>query len=175
MFGKSLLLVFLLILFPIFAVYAQEESLAEEVASEPANDRADFWISIGADTAFYNTMGLASGGSFALGYGSGSSIGLKGTFFFIKEDIKIFELDLLLRFYLLGKNTYWGPFLQFAGGASLVNNRNFLEIPSSTGVFNAGFGIGWRSLFLNRFFLEPSIRLGYPYFMDLGVSAGIRF
>jgi len=151
----------------------------EEVDSKPFSDSPDFWIGFGGETAFYSSSGLTYGGSFALGYGSGSSIGLKASFFSDGEEFKILEVDLLLRFYTFGKNTYWGPFVQFIGGASIVNYTEeasgFFLFPSRTGVFNAGFGIGWRFLYFNRLFLEPTVRLGYPYFLGLSLSAGIRF
>jgi len=183
---KSLLLAVLLIFFPIFAIYAQEETLAEDAAkaeteeddTKPLIERPDFWFGIGGETAFYSASGLAYGGNFALGYGSGSSIGLRVSYFSDGENFKIFEADLLLRFYTFGKNAYEGPFIQFIGGASLVNYLDglsgFFKFPSKTGVFNAGFGIGWRYVYFNRLFFEPAIRFGYPYFMGISLSAGIR-
>jgi len=185
MLRKSLLLAVLLIFFPVFAIYAQEENLTEKTAeteetdSKPVSDRPDVWFGFSGETAFYNVSGLAYGASFALGYGSGSSIGLKGTFFSAGENFKILEVDLLLRFYTFGKNAYEGPFVQFIGGASLINYSEgfsgFFEFPSKAGIFNAGFGIGWRYLYYNRVFFEPAIRFGYPYFMGLGLSGGVRF
>jgi hypothetical protein len=187
MLGKFLLLAVFLLFFSIFAIYAQEENLTEEVTdteiekvdTKPLSDRPDFWFGIGGETAFYSASGLANGGSFAFGYGSGSSIGLKTSFFSGGGTFKILEMDLLLRFYMLGKNTYWGPFIQFIGGASFLNFSegfwSYFSLPSKTGVLNAGLGIGWRFLYYNRLFLEPAVRLGYPYFLGLGLSAGIRF
>jgi hypothetical protein len=187
MLRKYLLISILLIFFPIFSIYAQEENLTEEVTdtetekvdNKQLRDRPDFWLSIGGETAFYSASGLAYGGSFAFGYGSGSSIGLKTSFFSDGEEFKILEMNLLLRFYMFGKNTYWGPFIQFIGGASFINfSEDFLDffaLPSKTGVINGGLGIGWRFIYNNRLFLEPAVRMGYPYFLGLGLSAGIRF
>jgi len=187
MFRKSLLISVLLILFPIFAIYAQDENPAEDVTgtkkekvdTASLNVRPDFWFGIGVETAFYSASGLAYGGSFALGYGSGSSIGLKASFFSDGTELKIMEVDLLLRFYTSGRNAKEGHFIQLIGGASLINSSEdflgFFEFPSKIGVLNAGFGTGWRFLFNNILFVEPSVRFGYPYFAGLGVSAGVRF
>jgi len=179
MLRKSLLISVLLILFPIFAIYAQDETLKEEEAPKLLDVKPDFWFGIGGETAFYNASGLAFGGSFALGYGSGTSIGLKASFFSDGTELKIFEIDLLLRFYTSGRNAYEGHFIEFIGGASLINNTEdflgFFEFPSRIGVLNAGFNTGWRFLFNNLFFAEPSVRFGYPYFVGLSVSAGVRF
>jgi hypothetical protein len=187
MLKKSLLLAVLLIFFPIFAIYAQDETSAEDAAetetekvdTKPFSDKPDVWFGLGGETAFYSASGLAYGGSFALGYGSGSSIGLRATFFYNGENFKVTEVDLLLRFYTFGKNAYGGPFIQLIGGASFVNYSEnlagFISFPAKTGIFNAGFGIGWRYIYYNRLFFEPAIRFGYPYFMGISLSAGIRF
>jgi len=179
MLRKSLLLIVLLTFFPIFAIYAQDETSTEEIDSKPLNVKPDFWFGIGGETSFYNASGLAYGGSFALGYGSGSSVGLKASFFSAGGEYTVLEVDLLLRFYTSERNTYEGHFIELTAGASLINNsENFLgffEFPSKIGVLNAGFGTGWRFLFNNILFVEPSIRFGYPYFVGLSVSTGVRF
>jgi hypothetical protein len=187
MLKRSLLLAVFLIFFSIFAIYAQEENLTEDVTEtktekvndKPFSDRPDVWFGFGGETAFYSALGLASGGSFALGYGSGSSIGLRATFFYNGDKFKVTEVDLLLRFYTFGKNAYGGPFIQLIGGASFINYSEnlsgFFSFPAKTGIFNAGFGIGWRYIYYNRLFFEPAIRFGYPYFMGISLSAGIRF
>jgi hypothetical protein len=187
MFRKYLLLVVFSAFFPIFAIYAQDESSTEGVTgtkkekldSESLNVRPDFWFGVGGETAFYSASALAYGGSFALGYGTGSSIGLKASYYSNKEEFIIFEVDLFLRFYTSGRNAYEGHFIQLIGGASLIDNSEdisgFFAFPSSIGVLNAGLSTGWRFLFNNNFFVEPSVRFGYPYFAGLGVSAGVRF
>jgi len=187
MFRKSLLLIVLLILFPTFAIYAQDESPTEGVTgtkkekldSKSLNVKPDFWFGIGGETAFYSASGLAYGGSFALGYGTGSSIGLKASYYYNKEDFLIFEVDLFLRFYTSGRNAYEGHFIQLIGGASLIDYSKgfsgFFKFPSNIGVLNAGFSTGWRFLLNNNFFAEPSVKFGYPYFAGLSVSAGVRF
>jgi len=181
MFKKSLLLVVLLIFFPIYAVYSQEKDSAEgaaeteETASEAESKKLNFWMGSGIGTAFYNTNWLAYDAHFLLGYGFGSSIGIKTSLFFSTQNFTILELDLFVKFYLLGKDAYWGPFLQLIGGASLINYEDVFAIPSSTGIINAGLGFGWGFLVNNKFFVEPNIRLGYPYYFGVGVSAGVRF
>jgi len=155
------------------------ETETEAVDSKPLINRPDFWFSIGGETAFYSPSWLAYGGSFAFGYGSGSSIGLKTSLFSDGGEFKVFEVDLQLRFYTLGRNAYDGIFIQLIGGASFVNYSEdfsgFFSFPSRTGIFNAGFGVGWRFLYFNRVFFEPAVRFGYPYFVGLGLSTGLRF
>jgi hypothetical protein len=177
---KLFLLIIFIVFFPVL-IYAQEELLpdvvteTEESAIIPLSDKPDFWIGVGGDTAFYSASGLSSGGSFMLGYGTGAAIGLKASYFANGKNFNILEMDLLLRFYLFGKDAYSGSFIQLMGGAALINYHDGFDIPSGTGILNAGFCLGWRFLFANRVFLEPIVRLGYPYFMGLGLSAGVRF
>ena len=135
----------------------------------------DLWISLGGEISMYSSSGLAYGGSFTFGYGSGSSIGLKAAYFFSEEGIETLEICLLLRFYLLGKNAYTGPFLQFLGGPSFYNRLGTFVIPSNVGAISAGLGFGWRFLFANRWFVEPMVRGGYPYIVGATVSVGVRF
>jgi hypothetical protein len=178
---KPLLISIFLIIASALIIYAQEEPLptevieTEEIDPELFREKPDFWLSLGAETALYGISGLAYGGSFALGYGSGSLIGFKAALFFIEDGNSILELDLLLRFYLFGKDAYRGPFIQLAGGPSLFNRSGSFAIPSELGMVNAGLSFGWRFIFIERFFVEPAVRAGYPYFWGASVCAGIRF
>ena len=123
----------------------------------------------------YSVSGAAYGGSFALGYGKGASIGLKMSWFFWEEGIDTLELNFILRFYFQGGNAYSGPFLQFMGGPSFFNQRGDFSISSDLGMISAGLCFGWRFLFLDRWFVEPYIRGGYPYIAGAGIAAGVRF
>jgi len=175
MFRKFLLLASLFIFFTNFA-YAQEENLSEENNTEKSLiEKPDFWVGFGFHTAFYDSFGGPSiGGNLTVGYGSGTLIGFMASYFLNGNDSSILEFDLLLRFYLSGKNAFLGPFLQFVGGASLINYNVSFNIPSNTGVINAGLGFGWRLIAVDRFYWEPSIRVGYPYICCFVLSIGIR-
>jgi len=171
----------ILILFATFAIYAQGGILTEysaeakEIDIDLLTKKTDFWISLGADTAFYSALSPSYGGSFSFGYGAGSSIGIKAVYFFNVENFNLLEVDLLLRFYFFGRNSYSGPFMQFIGGASLINYQGNFAVPANTGIINAGLSFGWRFLFINRFFVEPSVRVGYPYLIGASAGAGVRF
>jgi hypothetical protein len=164
-------------LVPIGVVFAQEEYNGYietmEVPAPQTTGGRDFWVGGGGDIALYSQEGYASGGSFALGYGRGSAIGLKVSMYSNDEGVDTLELSFLLRFYFL-ENAYKGLFLQFMAGPSLYNRSGDLSVPSSTGMINAGLSIGWRFVFFDRLFLEPSVRGGFPYLMGATVSAGVR-
>jgi len=187
---KSLYLIIIIFLVTAFAVFAQETEAAMDELLDPETEHAesaeqteeniitreDFWISIGADAAMYGISGLAYGGSFSFGYGSGSSMGLKATWFFSGEGVEVLEFSLLLRFYFLGAKAYHGPFIQLMGGLSLLTNRmTSFSIPSEYGSITAGLSFGWRFVFIDRFYIEPAVRGGYPFLFGAGVLAGIRF
>jgi hypothetical protein len=173
MFRKFLLLAGLLIFFTNFA-YAQEENSAEEDnTAKSLIDRPNFWAGFGFNTGVYDPAGLSLiGANLAFGYGSGTSIGFMASYF-LNPKSNVFELDLLLRFYLSGKNASLGPFLQVVGGATLINRKLNIIIPAETGIFNAGLGFGWRLIGFNRFYWEPSIRVGYPYYCSIALSVGV--
>ncbi|MCL2185274.1 MAG: hypothetical protein FWB86_05390 [Treponema sp.] len=161
------------------AIYAQEDTDNHEELSEDAPLKTadeiivrNFWFGIGGDSAMYIVSGLAFGGSFSFGFGSGITIGFKMSWFFNEEDIDTLEINVLLRFYLL-KPGDRGPFLQLSGGPSLYNHKGEFSIPSGSGTINGGMSFGWRFVFKNRLFVEPSIRGGYPYLIGANVSAGV--
>jgi len=139
-------------------------------------DESDFWVCPGVDTAFYTSSGVSYGGGLALGYGKGSSIGLKAVWFPGSDGASILEINCLLRFYFFGKKANYGPFFQLYGGPVLFfGKEDKLSVPSKIGVFSIGVGLGWRILILDRVFIEPSIRGGYPYLGGAGLSVGVRF
>jgi len=163
---KRLFLLFIFTFVFIFAVFAEENN---------KRGREDIWIGISADTAFYSVVGLAYGGGFVLGYGTGSAIGLKATWLIDQDGIDTLELGFLLRFYFFGMNAHSGPFIQFVGGTSLFNRSGNFSVPSYSGNISAGLCLGWRFIVSNRWFIEPSVRGGYPYLYGASISAGIRF
>jgi len=151
---------------------AAANDTAEMVAERPV-EKGDLWISPGFETAMYNNFLI--GGSLTLGYGRGASIGIKAVYYPEQERISILELAFLLRFYLRGTGAYSGPFLQMSGGPILIGMDGNFDFPSELGVISAGITFGWRFLFIDRLFIEPSIRGGYPYMFGAGLSGGIRF
>ena len=173
---KNLFLVIIFLFASFYTAFSDDDENADKVIQETSGKkRQDIWLSLGADVSMYSTEGFSYGGSFAFGFGSGSSIGVKASYFFNEEGIDTLETCFLLRFYMLGRNSYSGPFLQFMGGVSLFNRSGNFAIPSNSGALSAGFCFGWRFLFADRWFLEPAVRGGYPYLFGGAISAGIRF
>jgi len=168
---KQLLLVLcvLLIAIPAFA-----QSAAVDEPAAPPSESGDFWICPGFETAMYSRSGISLGGSLALGYGKGASLGLKAAYF-VSPDNTTLELNFLLRMYLQGALAYSGPFLQFSGGPTLFADETAVGFPARLGSISAGLAFGWRFLFKDRWFVEPAIRAGYPFLIGGGLSAGIRF
>jgi hypothetical protein len=170
----------LLILFALStAVFAQAQS--EQATS---GQGGDFWISLNGDAAMYGSEGFAFGGGIALGYGSGASIGLKAMWYFSSDQINTLEINFIVRFYIQadkeflltqGSRAYSGPFIQFMGGPTFYGYMESASIPSEIGMISAGFSFGWRFLFIDRWFVEPSVRAGYPYIVAAGIAAGVRF
>lgn len=160
----------LLLIFLLFCVQAG-------FSAESEFEKGDFWIGLSPEAAFYNYSGVSYGGGFALGYGRGSSIGLKAIWFMnMEEKVSVLELNFLLRFYFSGQKAYSGSFLQFMGGPVLVfGDDEGINIPSELGAFSIGLGYGYRFLIMDRWFIEPFIRGGYPYKAGAGLSVGARF
>jgi hypothetical protein len=150
-------------------------ALTTAVFAQSQPEHEDFWISLNVDGSSYSYDGISFGGGLSLGYGSGSSIGIKAIWYFSADNVNTFELNLIVRFYLQGREAYSGPFLQFMGGPVFYNYAEGAVIPAEVGIISAGLCFGWRFLFSDRWFVEPSIRAGFPYIAAAGVSAGVRF
>jgi hypothetical protein len=137
-----------------------------------------FWLGSAGETAMYSTYGFSSpayGGALTLGYGKGTSIGLKTSFFTSQEGLNTLEINFLFRCYFTGTEAVSGPFLQAMGGPAIfLQADNGINLPSLHGMISGGLGFGWTFLFKNRWFIEPSIRGGYPYIIGAGISAGMR-
>jgi len=185
---KKLFPLVLLLLLPVFPVFAQEgeeekPELDTEISeTDTASDtdttsyeaKGDFWFCPGAEIALYSSISASYGGSLAIGYGRGSAIGIKAAYLVDRENNGTLEISVLLRFYFLGKDYYQGPFLQLSGGPVLFFSDNQLDFPADVGSFSAGLSLGWRFLLGKWWFVEPSIRTGYPYLFGAGLSFGFH-
>ena len=144
-------------------------------AAEGEFEKGDFWLCPSGETALYSYSGYTTGYGFALGYGRGTSIGLKAVFFPGEEGINVLEVNCILRFYFSGGKAYSGTFFQFMGGPVVFLNNGSFYLPAKVGAFSFGVGLGWRILILDRVFIEPYLRGGYPYMFGAGLSVGVRF
>jgi hypothetical protein len=150
-------------------------------AQDKAAARDEFWVCPAFESVWYGISKAALGGGAALGYGDGVALGLKAMYFDDMNEFRTVELNFLLRFYPLrmagaGPAGHPGLFLQLNGGPVVfAHNGNGMAVPSRTGTFSGGLGLGWRFHLGRRFFLEPAVRGGYPYMAGAGLSAGVRF
>ena len=84
-------------------------------------------------------------------------------------DTTVFETTSLFRWYFLGLG-YEGFFAQVDLGIQLIT-----EFGISVLLFEGGLRGGYRMFLNDTFYIEPYGRFGYPYFMGVGVLAGMRF
>jgi len=152
-------------------------SAQEQPPNPPAAKSGDFWIGPGAEAALYGPEGRSYGGSLTIGYGSGTSMGIKASWLYDHDgQLHILVLDILFRLYFFGRSANSGLFIQLAGGPALYFEREEnISFPARIGIPSVGLAVGWRFPLGRYFFLEPSIRGGYPYLAGAGLSAGVRF
>lgn len=151
-----------------------EPDMETEAEEEP--EKGDFWFCPSGETALYSFSGVSYGGGLAFGYGKGSSIGMKAVWFVCSDGISVLEVNFLYRFYFSDRRAYSGSFVQFLGGPAIFfGGENGVSIPPKIGAFSIGLSFGWRFLIKDKWFIEPSIRAGYPYLAGAGLSAGMRF
>jgi hypothetical protein len=146
-------------------------------AQEQTTQPEDFWISPGADMALYSPSSLSYGGGIAIAYGSGTSIGIKTSWFHDHSgQVNVLEFDVLFRLYFFGNSANSGLFIQLSGGPAIFFiPEETVSFPAKIGIATVGLAIGWRFLLGKYFFIEPSIRGGYPYITGAGLSTGVHF
>ena len=91
--------------------------------------------------------------------------------FYKESSIYTLEPIAFFRLYLVSPSgeSSTGLFIEADGGASLI----FVDSDAKIS-FSGGATLGFRKE-LNSFYLEPSLRLGYPYIFGAGINAGLRF
>jgi hypothetical protein len=136
----------------------------------------DLWVCPVFEASWYSITNATIGGGAALGYGNKVSFGVKVTYWNDLEDIRSFELNFLLRFYLFSKTGHSGLFVQVNGGPVIIAQyEDNFAMPSEIGTFSAGLSLGWRFPLGKRFFVDLAARGGYPYIAGAGLSAGVHF
>jgi len=182
----SVLSVVLFLIFINFSLFAQEEEQTQEQIQAPIPssgflmpppDKGDFWFCPSAEIALYSRNSFSYGAGFAFAYGRKVSVGLKAAFLMDENGaLDTLEMHVLLRLYLSGRNANSGPFFQFIGGPAIFfPNDGEISLPAEFGLISAGLSFGWRFLLGSTFFIEPSVRGGYPFIAGSSLSAGLRF
>jgi len=146
---------------------------------EPAaqRPREDFFIAPLTEVILYGIEIPAFGGGFAVGYGTGTAIGLRLLYTLDVDNINMLEMVVFLRYYIFGAQAYYGPFVQLLAGTAIFTRYSTVYLPTGVGSFSIGLAAGWRFFFAGgeRFFLEGAIRAGFPYYIGTGLSIGTRF
>jgi len=142
----------------------------------PPPERGEFWFCPSVETALYSERSFSYGAGFAAAYGKKASIGIKGVFFIDDADIlDVLELRVIFRLYFFTGAANSGPYFQLEGGPAVFFHREHgIELPAAFGMFTAGLTFGWRFPLGNYFFIEPSVRGGYPFLAGASLSIGLK-
>jgi hypothetical protein len=148
-------------------VFAQESSAAEGAL---APSEFGIFTGLGTEINANSPRGPAISGSAVLGFDllQNLAIGIKAAFNPNLYAAGTLETLLLVRYYLLPG--FVGPFAQAEAGCTFIfaDNGNYL-------VFTGGWTSGWRVKLTSNVFLEPAMRIGYPFFWGISLTAGMRF
>ena len=168
---------FLILFFFLNASLFAQEQEEEQRYLTPPPESGEVWFCPSAEIALYSEHSFSYGAGFTIAYGKKASIGLKGVFFFDEaQTLDVLELHILFRIYLFRGSANRGPFFQLEGGPAIFFPREHeIALPATFGMFSAGFTFGWRFLLSNTFFIEPSVRGGYPFIAGGSLSFGLRF
>jgi len=114
--------------------------------------------------------GMAFGGSlsFGLNLDHRFSLGLKAYLSSDADMVTTLESAVFFRYYLPIKID--NLFAQVEMGASV-----FFEDDESYPAFLVGLTLGWRYYVWKEWYIEPSVRFGYPFAWGVGITAGLSF
>jgi len=134
-------------------------------------NRPDIFIAPLVELIGFSGKGLAFGGGFALGAeNSGYALGLRILYATEGDSINTTELNVFVRFYFFERDQHTGIFLQLNGGSA-----HYSRDEDDAGSVSAGVSVGWRFPFKKIFFIEPAVRIGYPYMAGVGGAGVYRF
>ena len=127
------------------------------------------FLSLDAGASANSPEGVAFGGGASLGLdlSRNFAFGMKVAFSHDTGTLGTLEPSALFRLYLPMGDTY--PFVQMDFGASI-----FFEDSKSYPFFLGGLCAGWRFR-PGRWYIEPSLRAGYPFIWGMGLSVGLYF
>ena len=128
------------------------------------------FIGMGAEANANTRSGAAVGGSLVLGLDltRNFALGLKTSFSHNTDTVGALEPQALVRFQFPVKQTF--PYVQAEIGCAV-----FFEDGGSYPAFLGGLGLGWRFHLGRSFYLEPSVRGGYPFAWGAGLNFGFYF
>jgi len=130
----------------------------------------NFFAGVSAEANANTREGVAAGGGFTFGIDMNQHIafGVKTTFSHDFDTVSNLETAAFFRYYL--PLPVHGLFLQAEAGGSF-----FFEDSETFPVFLGGLTAGWRFVFADKFYLEPSVCGGYPFKWGAGLTVGLRF
>ena len=138
-----------------------------------------FFAGVLAEVSWYGVDAPAFGTGLVIGGGDGISIGGRLLYAWESNGLNILELGVFIRSYTEGKDAVDGLFFQVNAGLVVVDGKH-PSLPADKGSFTTGVDVGWRFL-IGEFgagrtwYIDPVIRVGYPYMFATGLSAGLRF
>ncbi|GBU29537.1 hypothetical protein R84B8_03109 [Treponema sp. R8-4-B8] len=150
------------------------EKITEDADLTKPEKQKDLFVALFAEGVGYSRKNGALGGGIVFG-GSldGKGIGLRLLYAQDAENFIFLEALAHVRFYLSPKKDNTGIFLQAEGGIVFFSYEKF----QFTGYLSpvGGISAGWRFMMNKNWYIEPFVRVGYPYIFGAGFSTGFRF
>ena len=131
---------------------------------------------VGVEINGHTRNGMAVGGGllFGLDLDQQHSMGLRTSFFHNLATVSCLETNILIRYYIPQASGLFG----FDGGLFAQAELGlivFFEYGKVFPAFSGGAAAGWRINMGTFWFIEPTIRVGYPHMWGLNLMTGPRF
>ena len=138
------------------------------------SDKMDFFIGPLTEILGFSRKGPSLGAGFALGAGTGVTLGLRMLYSIDLDSINTLEMSGFFRFYLKGGDAHTGLFIQLNVGAAIFAYERVVFTRAESSALSAGVAAGWRFMLKERWYFEPYIRAGYPYIAGVGAAFAYR-
>jgi len=141
----------------------------------------NLFAGLGAEANAYTRKGAAAGGVLSLGVDIAQMFGagIKTSFFHNFDAIGTLELSAFGRFYFMSLLSdiplLKGFFAQAELGTAVLFEDSGSYSAGSYPAFAAALAVGWRLTFMEKFYVEPFVRTGYPFIWSLGFTSGLSF
>ena len=157
--------------FRVVAGAGQRLEIQDAAASEI---HTGIYLGIFAEVLGYTRDNFAYGGGITVGGSyNGMGFGLHLLYAQDAENFVFFEVLGHFRWYFAQIKDNNGLFVQLEGGVVFYSYERFDTLDNI--LASAGLRAGWRIPLGEKWFIEPSIRGGYPYLIGAGFYAGIKF
>ena len=144
-------------------------SFSSFLSAQSAFQPGDIFAGAGPEINAHTRDGIAFGGILMAGIELGTKMaaGVRAGYYYDFKTVSSFEAQGFFRYYL--------PWLEGLYAQAEIGVILYTEYDELFPAVSGGLSAGWRFTLADVFFIEPSVRGGYPYIWGVTITAGYIF